>query len=371
MALTVIQILPALEAGGVERGTLEVAQHLVRCGHRSLVLSAGGRLVRELTAAGSEHIHIPIGGKSLLAIRLLPMLRRIFTGADIVHVRSRFPAWLAWLAWRGMHEQTRPGFITTVHGVYAVNAYSRIMTRGDRVIAVSDYIRDYISTNFPRTDPARIITIHRGIDPDQYHPGFRPEPGWLREWQQQFPELQDKFLLTLPGRISRRKGHEDFLRLMAGLQDRHLNIHGLVVGGPHPRKRDFFNALQAAAADLGLAQHITFVGHRDDLREILSISAIVLSLSGLPEAFGRTALEALALGTPVIAYAHGGVHEILQTLLPDGLVQPGDIAGSLALVEKFYHERPVIAATNPYQLHTMLERTIACYEEVAGRKQRT
>ena len=369
MDLTVIQILPALEAGGVERGTLEVARYLVQCGHRSIVLSAGGRLVPELTNAGSVHVQLPIGGKSLLTLRLLPRLRSIFSGADIVHARSRFPAWLAWLAWRGMHAQTRPGFITTVHGVYSVNAYSRIMTRGERVIAVSDYIRDYILTNYQQTEPGRIITIHRGIDPHQHHPDYRPDAGWLRNLHEQFPELRDKFLLTLPGRITRRKGHEDFLQLLAGLPDRQPGIHGLIVGGPQQGKQGYFAALQAKAAAMGLARRITFTGHRDDLREILSISGIALSLSRLPEAFGRTVLEALALGTPVIAYAHGGVREIMQTLFPGGQVQPGDIDGSIALVEKFFHERPAIPAHHPYLLQTMLNLTIACYEDLAqGRR---
>ena len=371
MAYTIIQILPALEAGGVERGTLEIARHLVRCGHRSIVLSGGGRMVSELTAAGSEHVLLPIAGKSLLALGLIPRLRRIFAGADIIHARSRFPAWIAWLAWRGMDPRHRPGFITTVHGVYSVNAYSRIMTRGEKVIAVSDYIRDYILSNFPRTDPASIITIHRGIDPVMYLPGYLPDAGWLRNWLQDYPQLRDKFLLAIPGRITRRKGHEDFLRIVAGLRKRLANVHGLVVGGAHPHKQAYFASLQKTAAGLGLEPHLTFTGHRDDLREIMSIADIVLSLSGKPEAYGRTALEALALGTPVIAYDHGGVSEILRTMQPGGLVLPGDITGVMTRIEQFYHVPPAISRQHPYLLQTMLDRTTACYEELAGMKRRT
>jgi glycosyltransferase involved in cell wall biosynthesis len=370
MSLTVIQILPALNAGGVERGTLEVAQHLVRCGHRAVVLSAGGSMVAELIRSGGEHVPLPIGNKSPFALRLIPELRRIFAAADVVHARSRFPAWLAWLAWRGMSSRRRPGFVTTVHGVYSVNVYSGIMCRGERVIAVSDYIRDYIARNFPRTDPGRIVTIHRGIDPVLYNQRFRPEDRWLDNWRREFPQLQDKHLLTLPGRITRRKGHEDFLKILAELKTRGLPFHGLIVGGPHPRKQAYFQQLRHAAHQRGLAGCLTFAGHRDDLREILSISGVVLSLSEQPEAFGRTVLEALALGTPVIAYDHGGVSEIMRAMLPGGLAPPGDTAGVIDRIETFYHKPPTVPARHPYLLHTMLERTVNVYADLAGKNRR-
>ncbi|MCG8323936.1 MAG: glycosyltransferase, partial [Thiotrichales bacterium] len=140
MPLSVIQALPALEVGGVERGTLEVAAELAARGHRSIVISSGGRLVSELARAGSEHINCPIGKKSLLTFRHVFTLREIFRrqNIDIVHARSRLPAWLCWLALRGMPADRRPAFITTVHGPYSVNAYSRIMCYGKHVIAISE-----------------------------------------------------------------------------------------------------------------------------------------------------------------------------------------------------------------------------------------
>ena len=137
--LTVLQAVPALQGGGVERSTLEVAAALVRNGHRSLVISAGGRLVPELLDAGSEHVCWPIGRKSPLTLRLVPRLRRLLhrEGVDILHARSRLPAWVAWLAWRGMDPARRPRFITTVHGLNSVNAYSAVMLKGEQVVAVS------------------------------------------------------------------------------------------------------------------------------------------------------------------------------------------------------------------------------------------
>jgi len=131
-ALTVVQVLPALEGGGVERGTLEVARELVRRGHCSIVISAGGRMVDELLRDGSEHISWPIGVKSLFTLRFVPKLRRLFGERHVIFCMPDrvLPAWVAYLAWRGMDPATRPHFVTTVHGMYSVNRYSAIMTRG-------------------------------------------------------------------------------------------------------------------------------------------------------------------------------------------------------------------------------------------------
>lgn len=147
MKPTVLQILPELDCGGVERGTLDVAAELVRRGHRSIVVSGPGRLVPQLIAEGSEHINLPVGKKSIFSARLIPMLRKLFLEQqiDIIHARSRLPAWLAYLAWKKLDPLNRPAFITTVHGPYSVNRYSKIMTRGERVIAISEYIKKIYS----------------------------------------------------------------------------------------------------------------------------------------------------------------------------------------------------------------------------------
>ncbi|MBP7599068.1 MAG: glycosyltransferase, partial [Pseudoxanthomonas sp.] len=164
--LTVVQLLPALESGGVERSTLEIADALVRAGHRAVVVSAGGRLVPTLQASGAEHITLDIGRKSLLTLRHVPALRRLFAevGADIVHARSRLPAWIGLRALRGMPAPSRPRFVTTMHGLNSPGRYSAVMTRGERVICVSDTVRRYLLQHYPRTDPDRLVVIPRGID---------------------------------------------------------------------------------------------------------------------------------------------------------------------------------------------------------------
>jgi glycosyltransferase involved in cell wall biosynthesis len=365
--LTVLQLLPALESGGVERGTLEVAQALVEDGHRALVISAGGRLVAPLVASGAEHFAWPIGRKSLKTLLLVGRLRTFLQEhkVDIVHARSRVPAWIAWLAWRGMNPVTRPRFVTTVHGLYGVNRYSRIMTLGERVIAVSNTVRDYIMREYPDTQAARIHVIHRGVDGEAYPHGWKPDPGWRQAFFAQLPNAAGKQLLTLPGRITRLKGHEDFIELIARLKRRGLPVHGLIVGGASASKQRYLHKLRDRVRSMGLEADISFTGQRDDLKNILAISNLVLSLSTQPESFGRTTLEALRLGVPTAGYDHGGVGEILRTIYPVGLLPQGDIDSAAQRIARLLDRPEPVPAGDVFPLQAMLEQTLALYEELA------
>lgn len=364
--LTVLQLLPALESGGVERGTLEVAQALVERGHRALVISAGGRLVAPLVALGAEHFAWPIGKKSLVTLRLVRRLRQFLTEqrVDIVHARSRIPAWIAYLAWRRMDPVTRPRFVTTVHGPYSVSPYSGVMTRGERVIVISGMIRDYVLTHYPKTDPAKLRLIYRGVDPTAFPHGYHPPQTWLDDWYAQHPETQGKKLLILPARITRWKGQEDFIELLARIKDGAPDAHGLIVGETKDRKDRFLAELQSKVAALGLADRITFTGHRSDLREIMAISRIVYSLSREPEAFGRTTVEALSLGIPVIGYNHGGVREQLEAILPAGGIPVGHVQNAAALTLSWLDHPPEVPTEQPFTLERMLGKTVEVYDEL-------
>ncbi len=362
--MKVIQLLPELESGGVERGTIELAGRLACLGHESIVISGGGRMVPELEREGSRHITMPVGRKSLVSLLLVRTLRKTFERErpDIIHLRSRVPAWLAYLAWRGMDPHTRPRLVTTVHGFYSVNGWSAIMTRGERVICVSDSVRKYITSNYPKISEKNLRVVHRGIDPAAYPHGYQPDLAWREQFETDFPAARGKLLLTLPGRITRLKGHDDFLRIIASLSD--LPVHGLIVGGAHPRKRAYLAELQARVASAGLTDQITFTGNRSDLREILAASRVVLSLTSQPESFGRTTLEALGLGVPVVGYAHGGVAEQLDILLPSGKVPPGDVTAAAAAVRRFLECPPPIPTGHPFTLDRMLDGTVAVYKEL-------
>ena len=364
--LTVLQLLPALESGGVERGTLEVAQALVERGHRALVISAGGRQVAPLVASGAGHFAWPIGKKSLKTLRLVGRLRKFLLEqkVDIVHARSRIPAWIAYLAWRGMNPATRPRFVTTVHGLYGVNRYSRIMTQGERVIAVSNTVRDYILREYPDTLPWRIQVIHRGVEGRDYPHGWKPEPAWQQAFLTQFPHTAGKQLLTLPGRITRLKGHEDFIELVARLRRRGLPVHGLIVGGAAPSKQRYRQKLYYRVRSMGMESDISFTGQRDDLKNILAISNLVLSLSSQPESFGRTTLEALRLGVPTAGYDHGGVGEILRTVYPAGLLPLGRIDETCRHITSLLQHAEAVPDGDFFPLQAMLDQTVAVYEQL-------
>ncbi len=366
--LAVVQMLPALESGGVERGTLEVGKYLVEHGHRSIVISAGGRLVPQLEREGSEHLAWDVGRKSLLTpLRYVRRLRRFLREEriDILHVRSRMPGWIGYLAWKGMDAAWRPHFVSTVHGPYSVNRYGSVMVRGERVIAISHMIVDYIQRNHPDVPRETIRLIHRGVDPVQFPYGYQPSAEWLENWRREDPQLVNRRVIVLPARITRWKGQEDFIQIMADLVAAGMNVHGLIVGEAHPRRREFMDQLQSLCKTLGLAQHITFTGHRGDLKEIMAVSDIVLSLSREPEAFGRVTLEALSLGKPVIAYDHGGVSEQLAAILPEGAVPTGDTRAVANKISHWLQQSPVVPPRNPFTLEHMLSATLDVYRELA------
>lgn len=364
--MKVVQILPELNAGGVERGTVELAALLVRQGHQALVISNGGRLVPELEAAGARHLPLPVHRKSPVSLLQVRPLRRILIEErpDILHFRSRVPGWLAWLAWRRLDPGSRPALVSTVHGFYSVNRYSAVMTRGERVIAVSESVRRYVLENYPQVPADRLRVIPRGLEPAGYV-GYQPDAAWLGRWRGEHPELAGKRVLLLPGRITRLKGHEEFFGLLAALKAGGLPVHGLVAGDTHPKKRAYLAGLRELAGRLGIAAEVTFLGHRTDLRELMVVSDVVCALSRQPESFGRTVLEALALGRPVVGYDCGGVGELLETLYPAGRVTPGDPA---ALLEK---ARAALAAPQqpapvgpPFTLEAMCAATLAVYQEL-------
>jgi glycosyltransferase involved in cell wall biosynthesis len=370
--LCIVQLVPSLESGGVERGTLEVSRELICRGHRSVVISEGGRLVEQLVAEGGEHITWPIGRKSARSLGCLPRLRRWLRtqDVDILHARSRVPAWVGHLAWRSLASPQRPRFVTTMHGLNSVNWFSRIMTRGEVVIAVSQVVRDYIRTNYPDVPDERIRVIHRGVDPQAFPYGFKPSASWKEAWDCEFPHLRDRRLVTLAGRITRLKGHHDFLTLLASLKAAGKRVHGLIVGGEDPRRLRYAAEVRQRVGDLKLTNDVTFLGHRADIRELYAISKVAMSLSSTPESFGRTTLETLALGVPVVGYDHGGVGEILRAVFPDGRVRPGDAQQLFERVAAMLDDAPQVPPLRAFRLQTMLDATLSLYSELAAREPR-
>lgn len=361
--LAVVQLLPALHSGGVERSTLEIASALVAAGHRSVVISAGGRLVQPLLDGGSEHIELPVGRKSLLAVygtmrRLRAELARI--RPDIVHVRSRLPAWLAWFALRGL-PAPRPRFVTTVHGLNSPGRYSGIMARGERVICVSDTVRGYVLAHWPNTDPARLRVIPRGIDPAQFPRGHRPPDQWREQLAAEYPALAEGRLLLMPGRGTRLKGHADAIELLARLRDAGEDARLWLLGTREPGREAYVGELEALARGRGVFDQLVISPPRHDVANAYAVADLVLQLSNKPEAFGRTVIEALSVGCPVLGWDHGGAGELLRELYPLGAVRRGDHGALAAAARAMLSAAAPMPVTMPYTLAAMQSATLELY----------
>jgi glycosyltransferase involved in cell wall biosynthesis len=322
-------------------------------------------MVTRLQSEGSEHVPLEMARKSLRTLRHVRPLRRMLEEIrpDIVHARSRLPAWIGWLALRGMRE--RPHFVTTVHGLNTPGSYSRIMTRGERVIVVSQTVRDFVLGHYG-VDPARLALIPRGIDPEEFPYGYRPDENWRQHFFEEFPQLLGAPLLTLPGRGTRLKGHADAIALVAGLRARGIDTRLLLLGAVEPGRESYLGELHALARERGVRDSVVFTPPRADVRDIFAESALVLQLSNKPESFGRTVVEALALCRPVLGYAHGGVGELLAELYPAGRVPPRDVERLIERAAELLRVAPPIAPLQSYRLSDMQQATLKLYAELAA-----
>ncbi len=365
--LTVVQLLPALHSGGVERSTLEIARALAVAGHRAIVVSAGGRLVQPLLDGGAEHLTLDIGRKSLLTLRHVASLRRLFveTGADIVHARSRLPAWLGWYALRGMAPAQRPHWVTTMHGLNSPGRYSGIMTSGERVICVSQTVRDYLLQHYPNTDPGRLRVIPRGIDAAQFPRVPRADKRPRLEAARQHPALAGAMpLLLLPGRGTRLKGHAHAIALLAALKQQGMPAVLWMPGAREPGRESYVRELEQLAGDHGVAAQVVLSEATTRIAQAYAASDLVLQLSDKPEAFGRTVLEALSVGRPVLGWNHGGVGELLAQLQPEGAVTVGDDAALLRQAVQLLRQQPVLPGRIPFTLQAMQRDTLDVYAEL-------
>ena len=382
-----MQLLPALESGGVERSTIETAYALVRAGHRAIVVSAGGRLLPQLLATGAEHITLDIGRKSPRTVRHVRALRRMFVEqqVDIVHARSRLPAWLGWWALRGLPPASRPRFVTTVHGLNSPSRYSAIMTRGERVICVSETVRGYLLRHYPRIPTANLRVIPRGIDPSAFPRAPLPDRAARERIAALHPQLGGEGpLLLLPGRGTRLKGHADALALLAALRVSGLDARLWLPGAREAGRGAYVAELENEARRLQVVDAIALTPPTADIAAAYAASDLVLQLSRKPEAFGRTVIEAFAVGRPVLGWAHGGVGELLAAHQPQGAVAPFD-RDALAMTASTLLARPPTPAGTipavtipavtipavtiqsvmaPHGLRAMQEATLAVYAEL-------
>ncbi|TYT25885.1 glycosyltransferase family 4 protein [Luteimonas viscosa] len=365
--LTVVQLLPALESGGVERSTLEIADALVRAGHRAIVVSAGGRLLPRLLASGAEHVELDVGRKSPLVVRHVPALRRLFARerVDIVHARSRLPAWVGWRALRGIPAPLRPRFVTTVHGLNSPSRYSAIMARGERVVCVSETVRDFVLHHYPRTDPAVLRVIPRGVDPAEFPRVAWPDRGARARVAARHAVLGGEGpLLLLPGRGTRLKGHMDAIVLLAALRVHGVDARLWMPGALQEGRKAYGAELRRRALEAGVDHAIAITPATGAIAEAFAASDLVLQLSRKPESFGRTVVEALSVGRPVVGWDHGGVGELLRALQPAGAVAPFDADALLRTVRAALARPPSLPDTIAFTLQAMQDATLSVYDEL-------
>jgi len=366
----VVQVLVSLNLGGSELVAVELAEFCAAAGHRVTVIAADGPLGERVRACGAELLDWPIGRKRPATLRYVRQLRDWLetNRPDVLHVHSRLPAWICRLAMRPLPDPKRPAFVTSMHGHYSVSRYSAVMAGGDRVIAVSDHIRDYTLHNYPGTDPDRVVTVHGGVSREAFPFGYRASPAWMEKACAEYPELRGRRWICLPGRLSRYKGHTDFIELVSLLRPAVPEIHGVIVGKARPGSR-YRDELEGLAERYGVLDRITFTQARMDMREWLSASEIVYSLcADPPEAFGRTVPEALHLGVPVIGWDHGGVQETLAIMFPRGAVKPGDRAALLERSLEFLRTPPEVSPCNAFGLRESMEKTMRLYQSLLAGK---
>jgi glycosyltransferase involved in cell wall biosynthesis len=376
---TCLQVLPALVQGGVERGAIDMALAQVMAGWRALVVSSGGPLVRELTRGGAEHITLPLDTKNPLAIRknaarLTALIRD--EQIDLVHGRSRAPAWSAWMATR----EAKIPFVTTFHGVYGLGpfglkkVYNHVMTRGTRVIAISTFIRDHLEQDYGVT-PERIRVIHRGVDTETLDPN-RVSPQRLIQLTQRWRLPDDGRVIMLPGRLTSWKGHMLLLDAIAELKRRNggsLNVRCIMLGQDQGRA-GYRRAILAHAAARGIDGLVQIVDDCNDLPAAYMATDVVVSASVRPEAFGRVVAEAQAMGRPVVAPNHGAAPEIIVDGVTGWLFEPGNaVALAAALRTALDLDQPgrvrladtaIARARTLFDKGDMCAKTLAVYEEV-------
>jgi glycosyltransferase involved in cell wall biosynthesis len=374
----VLQVLPALVTGGVERGTVDVAQALTAAGRTALVASAGGPMVRELERAGAIHVTLPLAAKTPWAIRrnadaLAALIRE--RGVSLVHARSRAPAWSA----KRACAMTGTPFVTTFHGFYDVGPfglkkrYNRVMADGVRVIAISQAIADHLRHEYA-VEEARIRVIHRGIDFAIFDPD-RVSPQRLIQVTQKLRLTETIPTVMLPGRLTAWKGHHVLVDALAELKTRHdvPELRCLMVGHDQGRSA-YAESIAERAAARGVADWVHVVQDCNDLPAAYLASDVVVSASTKPEAFGRVVAEAQAMGRPVVAPAHGAAGEIILPGVTGWLFTPGDpvsladaLHRALALTEA---ARASLARTAMARVRAhfdkaeMCAKTMAVYDEV-------
>jgi len=356
--MNILQILPQLNVGGVETGTLDLAKYLVKHGHKAVVVSNGGEMVKEMESYGVIHYQLPVHRKSFFTMwKLVPKLAEIIRREqiDIVHARSRVPAWIAYFACR----KTNAIFITTCHGYYRRHYFSYVMGWGKRVIALSNIIARHMLEDFD-VSHERLRLIPRSVDLDKF------------KYSSPDKKRKTEFNVGIIGRITPLKGHLHFVKSMAYVARNVPRLKVWIVGDAPSSKEAYKEQVQVLVKRLGLWHCTQFLGNQRDIPAIMANLDVLVLATTTHEAFGRVIVEAQACGVPVVATRVGGVVDIIDDNKTGLLVPPADPSSIADAVTKIYKDAELsrTLAENAYKkvkekynIELMAENTIDVYKE--------
>ncbi len=361
--MKIVQVVPELSEGGVERGTLDSSREYTKRGLESIVISSGGKLSQQIECDGGRYIAFDVASKNILTapwriVRLKELLKQL--QPDIIHVRSRVPAWLVYFANRSLGFKV----VSTVHGFNSVNAYSKVMTYADKIICVSQSIKEYIQTNY-HIQEEKMSVIPRGVDLQVFNPN-NIDQAFIDNFLKKY-HLEGRFIVTTVGRITQLKDFETFIQAITLLKKSYPKIIGLIVGGMRSDKEHYFRKLQELIKELEVTDNIIFTGSQNSIAEIYALSDVVVSASKKPESFGRSVAEAIAMNTPVVASNHGGVKDIIQEEINGyffSLGDPEDLAKKITFAKKLNFDGYNYVKEN-FSLQQMIEKTIKVYKAVS------
>jgi lipopolysaccharide heptosyltransferase II len=356
--MNVLQILPELNVGGVETGTIDLAKYLVRGGHKAVVVSAGGELVKELESAGGIHYQLPVHKKSIFSImKNVPELAKIIREEkiEIVHARSRAPAWSAYFACR----RTGAVFVTTCHGYYRKHPFSYVMGWGKRVIVLSNVIGRHMIDDF-NVSRERIRLVPRSVDLEKFT-FVSPDE-----------KRKEDFHVGIIGRITPLKGHAYFIKAMAKAAKSIPNLKIWVIGDAPATRAAYKEELQLLAKRLGLSNSTQFLGNQRDIPGVLAGLDLLVMATTTQEAFGRVIIEAQAAGVPVVSTHVGGAADIIENGRTGLAVPPADPDSIAEATVKIFQDKKLAATLaqaalkkvkEQYNVERMVNSTLAVYSE--------
>ena len=360
--MRVVQLLPELNEGGVERGTVELNREFVKKGIESFVISAGGKLQNQIDIDGGKHIKFDVCIKNIFTVfSRVAKLKKILkdVNPDIIHVRSRVPAWLIFFA----NKSLKIKVVSTVHGFNSVGFYSSIMQKADAVICVSSSIKEYIQKNY-QTSENIITVIPRGIDLELFNPKNSSNE-FINNFKKEY-DLENKFIVSSVGRVTQLKDYETFIKAVFLVKKEIQNIKALIVGGVRSDKEDYLNSLKKLIKELNLEENIIFTGSQSKIAEIYTLSDIVVSSSKKPESFGRAVAEAICMNKPAIATNHGGVKDIIIENVNGFFFDVGDnkqLALNIIKAKDLSFDGYGYISKN-FSLENMVDRTLEVYERL-------